>query len=310
MFTSGFHKDTQVQILCSEIAVKPTARVEMASLPRDKDTFEIIFEQLGDGDCHDTAFDFLPEREETVRRGHFKNNPQCICQHDAGAQGTDFERNPECPVTDVPGQGTQTSTVQGWQRSHADTVSCSKEVQARKYKTRETQTFKMPIPVEDGSARGIIKEMDEEEYAHRLHEHGKGISSHLIDEIEAALKQNQESRAFLGHRVSWEASATSVQRVHTLRCTPRASSARAPTSGGERSGDDDSMDKGNSHAALPVAGISWNSSGNMLAVCYGRMDIEGPDTEGACIGVWNLQRVFVQVCSCRHSERGIRVPAL
>ena len=38
--------------------------------------------------------------------------------------------------------------------------------------------------------------------------------------------------------------------------------------GGERGG-----------TRMPVAGLSWNCSSNMMAVCYGRMDIEGTDTQ-------------------------------
>ena len=42
--------------------------------------------------------------------------------------------------------------------------------------------------------------------------------------------------------------------------------AEAVVGGGERGG-------------VPVAGLSWNCSSNLMAVCYGRMDIEGTDTQ-------------------------------
>jgi hypothetical protein len=74
--------------------------------------------------------------------------------------------------------------------------------------------------------------------------------------------------------------------------------------GAEKPGED-AADLYTSNKYIPVSGVTWNSSGTLLAVCYGRMDIEGTDygrldsegkdTSTSCVAVWNLQRVFVKV---------------
>ena len=47
-------------------------------------------------------------------------------------------------------------------------------------------------------------------------------------------------------------------------------------------GDEDGAEEvvgGGRGGGMPVAGLSWNCSSNLMAVCYGRMDIEGTDTQ-------------------------------
>lgn len=79
------------------------------------------------------------------------------------------------------------------------------------------------------------------------------------------LQKNRRSHAFDGYNVSWEEETESVTCVHTL-----------------------------SHAEiadqLQVTGVSWNCTGSVIAVSYGRFDHEDWCTHKSVLCTWNLDR--------------------
>jgi len=216
--------------------------------------------QLGDADCSDTAVNILPEREQ------------------AGA--TEME----C--------GTQTETR----------AMLNASAQARLYRSAAVQTGtllaemapeefeRIRVPLDQiGDIQGELEKW--------------GISGQLVKSAVEVCDQNLGSHIFEHHDVEWDTAPAQVTRLLTLRCAPRAADGGAhkpderreqgegrKQGANKRGGEADPVES----TGMPVAGVSWNSSGNMLAVCYGRMDLKGTDQEASCVAVWNLKRVFVQ----------------
>lgn len=223
--------------------------------------------QLGDGDCSDAAVDILPEREQT-----------------------------DAIQTE---SGTQTEAR----------AMLNAATQSRSYKSTEVQTSASladMTPDEFDCIRIPMEQIDDiamelEKWAEKWE-----ISGELIRDALAVCDQNNSSKVFQKYDVEWDTALTQVKRLHTLHCAPREAEADVGSqkSEDERGRSDSDKKVANKRrgeidvpvgsAGIPVAGVSWNRSGNMLAICYGRMDLKGTDQQTSCVGVWNLKRVFVQ----------------
>ena len=218
--------------------------------------------QLGDADCSDTAVDILPEREQI-----------------------DIEQ--------MDGE-TQTEAR----------AMLNAATQSRSYKSSEVQTSARLADMTPEEFERIRIPLDQiDDMAMELEK--CGISHELIRDALAVRDQNTSSNVFHKYDVEWDAAPPKVARLHTLRCAPREADAGAQKSdegrsrrGGGKKASSTRRSEADADAdeykGIPVAGVCWNSSGNMLAVCYGRMDLKGTDQQTSCVGVWNLKRVFVQ----------------
>jgi hypothetical protein len=164
----------------------------------------------------------------------------------------------------------------------------------------QSRTYKS----EGVQANTRLSELSSEDYERNLFEKGSGVSLPLLYEIEDALAQNISSRAFLGHEVEWETAKAQVTRIHTLRRWGGAALKRESSNEGAargephgsaaRKGEEEAEGGLSGGVSMPVAAICSNCTGNLLAVCYGRMDIEGTDTRASSVAVWNLQRYHVK----------------
>ncbi|KAK2156882.1 hypothetical protein NP493_1930g00018 [Ridgeia piscesae] len=79
------------------------------------------------------------------------------------------------------------------------------------------------------------------------------------------LEKNNRSHAFDGYRVSWQEEVDTVSRIHSL-----------------------SHEKLNHE--LQVTGLSWNCTGAVIAVAYGRLDHENWCTHKSALCTWNIDR--------------------
>lgn len=82
--------------------------------------------------------------------------------------------------------------------------------------------------------------------------------------VSAALKRNIKSHAFDGYKVQWEEESTSVTTIHTLSYP--------------------------SYAEFQCTDISWNSTGSVIAVSYGKFDHDDWCTHKSVVCTWNLDR--------------------
>ncbi|CCW59534.1 unnamed protein product [Phytomonas sp. EM1] len=86
------------------------------------------------------------------------------------------------------------------------------------------------------------------------------------DECLSILDSNTKSTIFDNYEPNWVTHTTELVPVHTLT-SPHAIESE-----------------------LHALGLSWNASGTMLAVAYGRIDTSGWCYHSGCVCVWNLAR--------------------
>lgn len=123
------------------------------------------------------------------------------------------------------------------------------------------------------------------------------ISEHTIRTVEIALENNLKSTTLASFVPEWYLQDSGVVTWHTFSLAqPSSSSADAPASAKQQPADDaaDPFSASKTSLDIPVSGLAWNCRGNLLAVAFGRMNIQGTDTVSSRVAVWNLQRAFIK----------------
>ena len=101
--------------------------------------------------------------------------------------------------------------------------------------------------------------------------------------MEEALQDNGVSQAFLGLEMSWtdQSDAEAVVR-HSLEAPAEARSI--PAKEGDKAAKP-------GKPCLDVTAVSWNSTGNVIAISYGDLQETGWATLKSCIAVWHLHKL-------------------
>ncbi|XP_013407902.1 WD repeat-containing protein 34 [Lingula anatina] len=134
--------------------------------------------------------------------------------------------------------------------------------------TREILTDELGIQSRETVDTEIQTEEEQDKELHLLNDNPESLGSFLNSVypiMSKELEKNSRSHAFDGYDVSWEEKAVAVDCIHTL-----------------------------SHSALneelQVTGLSWNSTGSVLAAAFGKFDHEDWCTHKSALCSWNLDR--------------------
>lgn len=103
------------------------------------------------------------------------------------------------------------------------------------------------------------------------------ISEHTIRTVEIALENNLKSTTLASFVPEWYLQDSGVVTWHTFSLAqPSSSSADAPASAKQQPADDaaDPFSASKTSLDIPVSGLAWNCRGNLLAVAFGRMNIQ------------------------------------
>jgi WD40 repeat protein len=152
--------------------------------------------------------------------------------------------------------------------------------------TREILTYELSTQSYSYTDTAVQTEEEVKDYHYKLVVDNSADLKEFLIKVEpmvtAALKRNTLSHAFDGYKVQWEKETNDINIIHTLQYLPCSE-------------------------FQCVTGISWNSTGSVIGVCYGRYDHTNWCNHKSALCTWNIDRrtidparpdVVVEVPTC------------